>query len=202
MRKPLGVLTLAISLCAAVSAAPVLDFAATPTDFGNNNSWSLGWEFNVLSPISVTALGMLDASLAGSLAWRSSHDVGIYDSAGNLLASATVTSGDPATGMFRYASITPILLGVGNGYRIAGATANDYFTPFGAGSVGIVVDPRIAFVADRYSQSSTLVFPTSSMGLPNAIFGPNFMAAPAPEPGSYALIAAGLGALALLRRKR
>jgi hypothetical protein len=52
-------------------------------------------------------------------------------------------------------------------------------------------------------ESASLAFPTSSSAYSNAWLGPNFDADPTatPEPGTYALIAAGLGALALLRRR-
>ena len=41
------------------------------------------------------------------------HDVGIYDPAGNLLASATVLPGDPLIGHFRWVAVSPIVLDPG-----------------------------------------------------------------------------------------
>src|ERR1700693_727987 len=56
----------------------------------NSGTWTLGWSFSVNSSISVTSLGAYDASLYGL---NVAHDVGIWDAAGDLLASATVPSG-------------------------------------------------------------------------------------------------------------
>jgi hypothetical protein len=52
-------------------AGLAMDFTTPTIDF-TNDTWSLGWEFNVLNPVTVTALGFYD-------------DLGIFDSIGTLL---------------------------------------------------------------------------------------------------------------------
>ena len=77
--------------------------AITITNVGfsvTNPPFTLGWEFDVLDPISVTALGVFDDSQDGLV---DRHPIGIWDSGGTLLASTTVSSGtaDPLVDQFR-----------------------------------------------------------------------------------------------------
>ena len=61
---------------------------------GSNNAAgghsTVGWSFSVLSSLDVDGLGFFDFESNGLLA---PHQVGLWDSGGTLLASATVTSG-------------------------------------------------------------------------------------------------------------
>ena len=59
---------------------------------------------------------------AGGFVTAGGIPVGIYrESTQALLASTTVTSGDPLNGDFRYHSITPLTLLAGVQYRVVGS---------------------------------------------------------------------------------
>jgi hypothetical protein len=194
---------------------PVLDFTSVnPSDNFTNGAWSLGWSFTTNVSISVTALGYYNATLTGGLfgldASCNCGEVGIFNSAGNLLSSAQVTSSDPVTGFFNYQAITPLQLAGGQTYYILAETGSSDYT---WGVNGLTVSPNITFGSDAYISSSTLAFGTSSQGRNVAdgggFFGPNFLDSPAsasaPEPSTLLLFGtvsvAMLGAVRLRRRR-
>ena len=80
-------------------ADPVLSFNASAALGENFNTLTIGWQFNVVSTTTVTGVGWFDQGLDGL---QQQHEVGIWDSAGTLLASASVQPGttDPLDGFF------------------------------------------------------------------------------------------------------
>lgn len=191
---------------------PALDF--TSVNLSNNftnGAWSLGWSFTTDAAITVTALGYYNASLTSATAVGLSAgcncgDVGIFDSTGDLLASAQVTSADPVTGFFNYQAITPLQLASGQTYYILAETGSSDYT---WDVNGLTVNSDITFDGDAYVSSSTLAFGTSSEGMTAAdgggFFGPDFMESPAstPEPDSLLLLGTvSIATLAALRLRR
>jgi len=147
---------------------PAMDFAA-PSSPGTDASYSVGFEFDTLQPITVTALGMYDDGANG---FAESHDVGIFNSSGTLLASTTVFSTNPLIGYFRYQPITPLNLPAGSGYRVAAVTGTERYmwSPSGA-----TTNSLIRFVRDRWTPFATsLVLPSNSDGQ-LGYFGANFL---------------------------
>ena len=71
---------------------------------GFNGIWTLGYEFTANTDMEITHLGILDRDADGL---AEAHDVAIWDSAGNLIVTASVGNADPITGFFRYASVAP-----------------------------------------------------------------------------------------------
>jgi hypothetical protein len=140
-----------------------------------NGPFTLGFQFTANSAITVNALGIFDSSQDGLAV---SHDVGLWDMGGNLLASTTVASGtaDPLTNQFRYHSITPVTLVAGQTYNIGGLflDGSDPNT-FPGDAQNFVTDPSITFVQNAYVSGGTLGDPTNSVGTDPAYFGPNFL---------------------------
>ena len=190
---------------------PAVSFTSGAPGF-DTNYFTLGWVFTANSPISVDALGYYNSTGTGL---KVSHNVGIFDSSGTLLAVTTVAPGitDPLIGAFRYAPITPINLVAGQTYTIGGTT-DSFSNPAGydfwaSNVIGLVADPSITLPADagRYNLQgdNTLVDPQTDGGT-NLYAGPNFLIgsgpSPVPEPGSLALLLTGALPLALFRRRR
>src|ERR1700739_3790758 len=71
---------------------------------------TLGWEFTLSLPLTVTGLGYFD----GDDGLTDSHPVGIWDSSGDLILEATVPSGlTNLVDSFEVVPITPVTLGPG-----------------------------------------------------------------------------------------
>jgi hypothetical protein len=177
------------------ASAAAIEFASSNID-STNGQWSLGFIFDVVNDVTVTALGFYDDG-GNDLSER--HEVGIFDSAGTLLVSTFVSPGDPLVGHFRYDAISPFFLGAGTGYTIAASTGNENYT---WNTNGFFTDPNIVFVTDAFIPSSSLVFPSAGFTTNDGYFGPNFLAeAAVPEPSMLLLLGGGL-ASALVRRRR
>ena len=90
----------------------------------NTGTWTLGYSFLVNSPITVTGLGVFDENSDGL---NVSHDVGLWDASGNLLASTTVAAGtvDPLNGFYRMAAISGVSLTAGNVYYVGSVNGID-----------------------------------------------------------------------------
>ena len=107
---------------AETSSGSALSFDDNGTLDGPFAGYTLGWEFDVTTPITVASVGWFDSGSGLS----ASHPVGIYNSSGVLLASETVVADDPLVSSvapqpgagFRYHPLAaPLALGVGT-YRI------------------------------------------------------------------------------------
>ena len=180
----------------------------------DTTSFSNGWDFTTNTPITVNSLGYLDACADGL---TGSHEVGIYDSSGQLLGSATVPSGPAGTlnGCFRYVDLTtPITLQPGETYTIAAVSngGNDADAYVANRTAEFTTGQGITVVANRTSPSTTiLTYPTATnTDADQGFFGPNFtfeapsqngQAAIIPEPSVAALLLMGIFGSALYRRK-
>lgn len=88
------------------------------SDFEGPDFTTVGWQFTVGgTPLQVTQLGLFDSGSDGLLA---SHQVGIWNSSGTLLSSATVKAGtaSPLTAGYRYEPVTPFTLPANGTYQI------------------------------------------------------------------------------------
>jgi hypothetical protein len=181
-------------------------FGNTTSPSLGNGPFTLGWKFSVNSAVGVTGLGVFDSDLDGL---AESHDVGIFDSAGNLLVSATVASGtaNSLIHQFRYASAS-VLLTPGKNYEIGAVWGNDadgflYGDPL---TTDFATDPSINYLTGAYVFGGSLSAPWISFNEGNPVyFGPNFTFTSVPEidpAGMGSVLALVSGALGLLERRR
>jgi hypothetical protein len=171
-----------------VSAGSINPGLTITADSGINFTWgsSIGYQFTVNSNVSVNALGMFtDGGTVGG-----PEQVGLWDTAGNLLASTSVQPGDPVVGLFQYDFISPVALSAGSSYLVAGV--GNY--TFGE---GFVTDPRITYTNDVWADNGQgLVFPNLVEGTPGGFPGGTVSLSAVPEPGSVALVGLGMVCLA------
>ncbi len=198
---------LALVACLAAGTLATSAFAATALTFtsfspnGTATASTRGYTFDVLAEggVTVSALSFFDENGDGL---GDSHDIGIWNAAGALLASATVPSGTAApldeTGMFRMVDIPDIVLPLGTGYRV-GATFLVGSPDHQAETSSPTTIPEIAYIGGAFVNNGLpdLTFPSTDFS--QTLVGGNFSAT-VPEPASLGLI--GAVGLLLLRRSR
>ena len=177
----------------------------------SSNTFTYGYSITTSMTLNVTGLGVLDFGNDGLTA---SHQVGLWNSAGALLASTTVAAGTGAdqnivstsgAGSFRVNNITPFSLTAGT-YTLGAVFGNN---------ADAIATSATAAPASRVTFGGALVgfsgFSRPTTSAPAAVnagyFGPTFVigsAAPAvPEPGSIAiLVGMSVTGAAFLNRKR
>jgi len=178
---------------------------ATSNDnvFVNTGTWTLGYSFLVNSAITVTGLGVFDDNSDGL---NVSHDVGLWDANGNLLASTTVGAGTvaPLNGFYRMASISGVSLTAGNIYYVGSVNGIDNDGWLQDPS-SLVAAPEITYLSRQYEFSGGgLVFPDLVGSGSTGYFGGNFEfgTSTVPEPGSLLMLGSGVLAVAgAFRRK-
>lgn len=170
-----------------------------------NPGCTVGWAFQVNSPILVFSLGFFDLGPNGL---ADSHNVGLFNSGGTLLASTTVTNGSTpvasafGAGRWLMNDIAPIQLNPGT-YTIGAFVLNQSPDLFLTLATPTTI-PNITYLGGRAEFSvSSLVFPTSGPfeGFEPSIFGPTFTAQTVPEPTTLLLLGGGLVAVARRLRR-
>lgn len=164
---------------------------------------TVGWSFEVAGPgVIVSSLGWWDALPDDPLA--ATHEVGIWDTAGTLLASATVQVNDPLTGGFRYAELGATLTLAPGTYIIGGRDLVSDGDSYSSTNSALVMGAGITFLqAARSDIGLGFSFPNILNNNPGGRFGPNFIYTPVPEPGTVLMAAFGLAAVgAAVARRR
>jgi hypothetical protein len=198
-------LLVALSAPAAYSSTAIVSF--TNNQIAGHGNYDLaGFQFSTSTSIDVTSLGMYvsGASLADT------HDIGVYDLAGDLEFFGTVDAGATPDGSgFTYVNVGDNFLTAGN-YFIGVLYNQGSPDEMYSGSGSITMAPGLAFLnAQVYFSGSPINFsdPAGSasiftQGLPrDSYIGPNFTFNVVPEPGTLGMFAIGAAALALRRRK-
>jgi len=159
---------------------------------------TIGWEFILSAPVTVTSLGFHDYEQDGLVA---NHNVAIWNASQSMLVSAVVTSADPLDQGFRWVSVGPVGLAAGT-YRIGALVNNDDWYYSGAST--ILTAAPVLYSGGVYALGGW-AYPDNIGYTVDGRFGPNFQfdqsGQQIPEPGTFVLLAAGLLATALLRRR-
>jgi len=197
---------LALTLIAA--SCSVNTYASIVVDVSNqgvgdfNGNWTLGYEFTANSNMNLTHLGFFDWNQDGL---AQNHQIGIWDTAGNLLSTATVGNADPLTGFFRYTPIAPLTLTAGQNYIIGASNYRiDQAVRSDLGGINLLVSPDISIVDGRWGNGANLGFPGNSTSDPS-IFYPTvsfqYTIAVA-EPASGMALLFAVTVVAVRRRRR
>ncbi len=219
MKRVLAVCFLVTLMSAAYVNASTIAYADQPPSAGFGFTGNLALNFNVLSPITVTELGVFNA--AGDGVITGSISVVIYDTTSLAQVTPVVTFQGTYTpaglGFDVFQAIAPVTLGVGSYQVVAvGFSATDFFGNLGYGSIGPVLNDGggvLAFNGASWDYNVTLDSPDtcgSCVGLPDQSVqfdAGTFQfttagSSPVPEPGTLGLLGTSvIAAATMLRRK-
>ena len=139
--------------------------------------YTFGSKFTVVSPCQLEKLGVYDHNQDGLAA---SAPVGLWNSAGTLLAQTTVTNSDPLTGVFRFHALaSPVTLVAGQTYYI-GALANNVDETAEDGP-NFTENALIHFDSARFVEGATLSRPVEDGGTDPKYFGANMIISALPN---------------------
>ena len=197
--KALAIASLAMVTTPAFADLPLVQVTGTPNTLGNG-PFTLGFSFSTSKTLTVKGLGLYDFNGDGLAA---SHDIGLWDSTGTLLASTTLASGTGASLLdgFRFGSISSLVIGPGT-YSL-GAVFADGSDPNFFGGDGVLTSlAGVTFLASGYASGGTLAFPGSEGTGSPAYIGPNALIGSVPEPATWALMILGFGGVGVAMRRR
>jgi hypothetical protein len=189
-------------LAASASTTIGLDFADASVGFRGFDSgeFTVGYAFKDRVATSVVGLGTYDSSL-----FVGNGTVGLWNSAGNLLASTTVDLTGTPVGIapWVFSPIAPVALTPGQTYYV-GFFGDAYYA---TQVKPISTDPHINYLHAATSNfGSSFSFPSINPGryIDHAYFGGNIqLSSPAtPEPSAWAMMLTGLAALGAALRRR
>ncbi|QYU69350.1 PEPxxWA-CTERM sorting domain-containing protein [Leptolyngbya sp. 15MV] len=187
----------------AIAATAIESFTGGTQFDAVTSDETIGFTFNALENLRVFRLGWFGPN--GQLA--SSHQIGIWNSTGGLVGSATVTPGTVDSSGFRYVDITPIILLGGQQYFIGGRDTIGDGDSYVTGVSDFVTSPSVQYLARaRSGIGQGFAFPGLTDTATIGRFGPNFqfsVTAAVPEPATWALMLLGFFGVGMaVRRQR
>jgi hypothetical protein len=205
-----------VALCVGALLLPPASFSAaidfTSAPVAHDTQLTLGFVFTTNANVEVTSLGYYDEGQDGFI---TNHEIGIFNSNGQLLISTILSAGSAShlDGLYRYRAVTPITLSANETFTVAattGGNADGYAFGTNATISGFVVDPSINVASDAarfiYQNDDILRLPSNAFVY--TIYGaPNFNGrvndiSDVPEPATATLALSALAALQLWRRKK
>ncbi len=204
--------TLAAPLAHSADPAPAVTFTNLTGVATDPIPYTTGFKFEAVTAVTVLQLGAFDDSQDGL---AQSHQVGLWDSSGNLMAAATIPAGTGGQliDQFRYHDIFPVSLVAGQDYVVGEFITSSSPDNGVIHATGFVTDPRITFIGEAYKATGNIGEP-GSFEFPNqtyfdssvkAYFGANLILAPpapVPEPATWTLLLVGVGGVGTLARRR
>lgn len=188
-----------IALLAAGSAsASTIALQWSNSGSSGSSSFTRGWGFSTNTAINISSIGWFDF---GNDGLATSHQVGIWNTSGELLMSGNVAAGtlDPLLAGFRYSSaLTGTTMLMAGTYVVAGLSSSADDTWRYVDSSDVTMGSAITFLGDRTSNTEVFEYAGSQQGFDVGYFGANFqydVANAVPEPSTLPLSAIGLAAL-------
>ena len=190
-------------------ASMIVAFDQPPFVWGPGYNQTLGFAFDVTSPIKIDGLGYFDAGKNGLFGMV---DLGLWDINRNLLAAITIPAGTtaPLDNWFRWKPIQTALTLSRGRYVVAGFThsATDLYAG-GMSWPDLTASTGITYVGSMHNGSSSgLTYPNGGpqggpYSPPQGWFGGNVHIAPVPEPSTWVAGCAALLVVVgpMLRRK-
>jgi hypothetical protein len=203
-----------LALAAAFAAAPaaaatsIAVYDAPNTTLGNFvwNS-SLGLDFTVNTPVTITALG----TFAGGLAITTNISTRIYKADGTLVSPEVnfLGTANDSGSAFVFKSITPLTLGVGN-YQVTSHgynATNKYYDSMGSvflTTFNTLGGKLTASAVSRYNANdipNNFGIATLTDNAPLYYAAGSFAVA-VPEPGTWVMLIVGFGMVGVVARRR
>ncbi|MDQ2764019.1 MAG: PEPxxWA-CTERM sorting domain-containing protein [Pseudomonadota bacterium] len=192
----LGTTAIATSAGAQTAAVSV----SNPSYFNGDGPWTLGFSFTAKQTQTVYGLGAFDF---GGDGFTAAHSVGLWDNAGNLLASTAVTSSDTLVNGFRYANIGALNLTAGSIYVVGASNFGTTDAYILGGTISTAAG--ITYNTARYAAGNGLLNPTQ-VGTSGGYFGGNLLLSPltgsVPEPATWAMLTLGFAGIGFAMRRK
>ena len=195
-------------------ATPLIDFTADNSSFtwyGNDSGCSLGctlgYSFNVTSTVTIDGLGILDVGADGL---NNTHQVGLWNGSGTLIASTTVGPGSSnaeasasGAGDFVYSNISDLTL-VSGDYTVGALYQIGDTDPVVFNASGIFSnDANVTYGDLQWINTGSFQEPTNSGSSNDRYFGPGIhIASQVPEPGILALLGLGLIGFKIAKQRK